>query len=353
MKRTGKIILGCLLVVVSLMLTISCQHKDLCYYHPHVAPVKIKVDWNGYNIDGMTAFLFARQDMSQTINTTVTTHQVEHIQFDLLEGKYDVAIFNNIAEEFTTVRFNNLTDYNNASVQAAEIKVPSWFTKYDVKSSDIYIASQPEWVARCLSKDITVTKEMVKIAEEEYLNGDFTMTARTVTLVDQVTPDSLTSTFNIKVKLKGIDSYYQARAIVSGLAIGRYIISTEQLNETVSHYASAGTWKLVKGTLNADNTGIIDGNITCFGLPKGNQTSGISLTIEIMLADKKTIITYDKPIDIGHLVKIDPITNNIYMAEAIEFPVELPYVNPEDGTEGGFNVGFEDWEKEEIEILKH
>ena len=72
-----------------------------------------------------------------------------------------------------------------------------------------------------------------------------------------------------------------------------------------------------------------------------------------MLADKKTIITYDKPIDIGHLVKIDPITNNIYMAEAIEFPVELPYVNPEDGTEGGFNVGFEDWEKEEIEILKH
>lgn len=361
MKNKAKdIILGIIALITVVFSAVSCDHKDLCYYHPHVAPVKIKVDWekaNGKDIDGMTAYLFAKQDDQQTINTTITTHQVNEIKFDLLQGKYDVAVFNGTPEEYTTLQFFDLTDYNDASVQAAEISVPEWYTKYNVKSNDKYIAYQPEWIARGYSQDITVTQEMVELAEEEYINNGFTLASRTVTLVDEVVPDTLTCRFHVKIELTGIDNYYQSRAVITGMSLGKHIFSMDPLNETVSHYAGLEVWKLVSGTLSSDNKGVVEGDIVCFGLPKGKEgtlsAEDVKITIEILLVDKKTIITAEAPLNIGHLIRRDSLSNNLYMTEAIVFPIELPYVKPEDGTEGGFGIGLDDWEKEEIEILKH
>lgn len=357
------IILGFFVCFVFVQIMVSCEQKELCYYHPHVAPVKVKVDWDslGYtnlsSINGMTAHLFAKQGMDQKINTTVTTNNIHEIIFDVLEGKYDVSVFNNTPDEYTTLKFNDLTDHYKASVQSAEMRVPDWFTKYNVKTQDKYVAHQPEWIARGYSKDIQVTKEMVEIAEEEYLSAGFSMNARSVTLVDEVVPDSLTCTFTMKVKLKGIDNFYQARAIVGGLAIGKKILDLSPLSETVSFYAGLESWKFSGDSLSSDGTGTIFGNITCFGLPAGKTPENlladdIWLTIEILLVDKKTIITSDVSLKIGDLIEYDPdYPLNLRMKEAILFPVELPYVNPEDGSEGGFGVGLEDWEEEEIDII--
>lgn len=355
--RNKRLNIASVFVVVAaiFMFTHSCTHKDLCYYHPHVAPVKVRVDWekaNGNEVDGMTARLFALQEQNQTINTTVTTHQINEIAFDLLEGNYSVAVFNNTPEEFATLKFYDLADYNVASVQVSETSVP-WYSKYNVKSNDKFVAHQPEWVARGLSTNITVTKEMVENAEIEYIEGGYTMSARTVTLVDEVVPDSLICTFTIKVSVKGVDNFYQARAVVSGLAIGKEIISTEPLNESVSHYAGLEDWKLVSGSLSSSGIGEIEGMVHCFGLPRGHRglPEDNLLTLEILLVDKQTIIT-SEPIPIGHLITKNTL-GNLIMTESILFPKELPYVKPEDGKEGGFGIEFEDWEEEEIEILNH
>lgn len=367
-NRRKYTVLKLIALMASLALAASCDQKDLCYYHPHVAPVKVKVNWDSAGvktIDGMTAHLFAKQGMDQKINTTVTTHNVDEIVFDVLEGKYDVTVFNNTPEEYSTLSFHDLTDLYNASVQVTEMKVPEWFTKYNVKTPDKYVAYQPEWIARGYSKDITVTEEMVKTAEDEYIAGGYSMKARTPTLADEVVPDSLTCTFTMKVNLKGIDNFYQARAIVTGLAIGKKIIDMEPLGETVSQYAGLDVWKLSNDGMTADGVGTIEGSITCFGLPAGKipgqlAKGDITLTIEILLVDKKTIIKLEREIDgkecleIGDLIVRDTISpKNLRMKEAITFPRDLPYVQPEDGKEGGFGVGFEDWEKEEIEILDH
>lgn len=358
MNRQGNIILYALSSMALLVLALSCEHKDLCYYHPHVAPVKVKVNWEeagNKTIEGMTAYLFAKQDDNQEINTTVTTNLVNEIAFDLLEGKYDVAVFNGTPDEYSTLRFSNLTDYNDAAVEVTEIKVPEWYTKYNVKASDKYIAYQPEWIARGYSNDIAVTKEMVELAEEEYINNGFKLSARTVTLVDEVIPDSLTCTLHAKVELIGMENFYQARAVVTGMAIGKHIYSMKPLEETVSHYAGLEVWKVATEKLTPDGKGIIEGKIVCFGLPRGKEGNlkpeDVKLTIEIMLVDHKTIIVADQPLSIGHLIRKDSLSNDLYMEFPIRFPVELPYVKPEDGTEGGFGVDLEDWEKEEIEIL--
>lgn len=341
------------------VLATSCQHKDLCYYHPHVAPIRVTVDWekangNAQYIEGMTAHLFAKQEMEQTINTTVTTHNVNEITFDLLEGNYSVAVFNSTPEEYSTLKFYDLGSFNQASVQVSETQVP-WYSKYKVKSNDKFVAHQPEWIARGLVDDIHVTKEMVETAEQEYIDGGFLMGARTVTTAGEVVPDSLICNLKMRVLIKGIDNFYMARAVVSGLATGKQIISTEPLGETVSHYAGLESWKFVQESITIAGAGEIEGNIVCFGLPKNHRglPEDNILTLEILLVDKKTIITSD-PIPIGHLIGRDPILlNNLCMIEAVVYPVELPYVTPEDGTEGGFGVQVDDWEKEEVDILDH
>lgn len=366
-NRVKNIVFDSIALMAILVLATSCQHKDLCYYHPHVAPVKVKVDWEKANgnasaIDGMTAHLFAMQELDQKISTTVTTHQVNEIVFDVLEGEYSVAVFNDTPDEYSTLKFYDLGDYNNASVQVSETNV-SWYSKYNVKSNDKFEAHQPEWIARGVAEDIIVNKEMVERAEKEYIDAGFKMSARNVNEVGKdVVPDSLVCTFTIRVELQGIDSYFRARAMVSGLAIGKYIISGEPLDESVSHYAGMDSWKLVENSMTPDGKGEIQGTITCFGLPAGlyarlsegfNLEPGdLKLTMEILLNDsERTPFRCEKAIEIGHLVKQNGV--NLYMEKAIPFPDPLPYVKPADGEEGGFGVGIEDWEKEEIEILNH
>ena len=31
-----------------LMLLVSCNHKELCYSHPHTAKVRVNVDWSEF-----------------------------------------------------------------------------------------------------------------------------------------------------------------------------------------------------------------------------------------------------------------------------------------------------------------
>ena len=357
--KTLNIVLNAMATIAIFVIAASCNHKDLCYYHPHVAPIRLIVDWekangNAQYIDGMTAHLFAKQEMEQTINTTVTTHNINEITFDLLEGNYSVAVFNSTPEEYSTLKFYDLGSFNQASVQVSETQVP-WYSKYKVKSNDKFVAHQPEWIARGLADDIHVTKEMVETAEREYIDGGFVMGSRTVNNAGELVPDSLICTLNLKVIIQGIDNYYKARAVVSGLALGKHIITGNALSETVSHYSGMESWSLNPNSLGSDDKGEIEGKITCFGLPAGfkGNPDDIKLTIEILLVDMKTIVTWDKALSIGHLIKQEENGINLYMTESILFPQALPFVQPSDGKEGDFGVGIEDWEREEIDILDH
>lgn len=360
MKNNRKHIVFELIAAMAIfVLATSCQHKDLCYYHPHVAPVKVTVDWEKANgnaaaITGMTAHLFTKEQKNQTINTTVTTHNVKEVVFDVLEGNYTVAVFNDTPEEYSSLKFFDLGDYDNASVQASETSVP-WYSKYKVKSNDKFVAHQPEWIASGVLTDIIVDKDMVDKAEKEYIDGGFKMAARNVTVAGNVIPDSLICNLKIRVILNGIDNYYQAQAVVSGMALGRHIISKEPLSETVSHCAGKESWKFVNGSVTADGKGEIQGTITCFGLPDSftGKPDDVMLALEILLIDNKTWITYKEALPIGHLIKQEESGINLYMVEAIVFPEPLPDVKPADGTEGGFGVDIDDWEKEEIDILDH
>ena len=39
-----------LYTLVAIALFASCEHKDLCYHHPHTTDVRIDVDWSMFEI---------------------------------------------------------------------------------------------------------------------------------------------------------------------------------------------------------------------------------------------------------------------------------------------------------------
>ena len=79
------------------MLT-SCEHKELCYYHPHAAKVKVVFDWRDApqaDPDGMCVYFYPleggsgyRFDFNNTTGGEV----------DLRVGKYLVLCYNNDTE---------------------------------------------------------------------------------------------------------------------------------------------------------------------------------------------------------------------------------------------------------------
>lgn len=353
-KSTHIIVLKAL-AIISLLIMIGCDHKDLCYYHPHVAPIRVNVDWvkaNRPDMDGMTAFLYALQEQTQEIKTTETTPNVHSISFELTEGNFRVAIFNSTPSELPSLDFSDITDYENAAVRVAQTKAPSWYTKYSVKTSDSYICGEPEWIAKGLC-DMEVTKEMVDIAEKEYIDSGFSYDARTVNLAGTVVPDSLTKKFNVEIIIAGISNYYSAEAVITGFVIGKKINSGELLNETVSHVIGREYWEVINNITYKDS-GSIKAAINCFGLPKYEQlqrnANDNMITINITLADRQTVVSYG-PVPVGNLITRDSLTNNLFLK--LIFEPELPYVTPAEGDGSGFDIGFEDWEKEEIEILNH
>ena len=38
-----------LYIVMAMMFFTSCEHKELCYKHPHTTKVRIDVDWSKFN----------------------------------------------------------------------------------------------------------------------------------------------------------------------------------------------------------------------------------------------------------------------------------------------------------------
>lgn len=50
----------------------SCEHKDLCYHHPHVAVVKLEFDWKNApqaNPEGMCVFFYPEEGENRYVST--------------------------------------------------------------------------------------------------------------------------------------------------------------------------------------------------------------------------------------------------------------------------------------------
>lgn len=105
------------IIIVAATLLVGCNHKDLCYHHPHSANVRVEFDWINApeaNPEGMSVWFYSK-----------TYGNVQRFDFagreggmvELLVGEYEVLCFNNDTE---AVLFRGSNAYNQHEAYTRE-----------------------------------------------------------------------------------------------------------------------------------------------------------------------------------------------------------------------------------------
>lgn len=84
-----------LLMVLS-MIVVSCEHKELCYSHPHSAKVSVEFEWSqmpaAYSPGGMRVIFYPRNGGEEIVRDFVGK---KGGCVEIPSGVYDVVCFNN------------------------------------------------------------------------------------------------------------------------------------------------------------------------------------------------------------------------------------------------------------------
>lgn len=341
--------------------------KDLCFYHPHTAPVKLKVDWSNFrHIEqptGMTVYVWSNE--SEEDNSRFLTHNLNAVTLDLKAGNYNAFVFNQSASEYSTLEFYNLEDFEKAEARTTVVEA-SW---YSTKAPSTKVGTEPEWLAIDCVRDITVTDEMVAIAEEEFLaglpeankNGKTRSVTKSQHEIGTLYPKSIIKKIDLYIHIDNMPFLRSALGALENLAEGCYISTRSTTSRHVTH--TMEKWEIIyeKDDEGYENLmkGAIKATISTFGLPTGHTGTAEEnkLYIKLLLVDNLTML--EKEFMIGDIIadlnnydgtQIDENGKAIWPEVHITWPEPLPEVEPVGGGGGSFDVGVGDW-GDEIETI--
>lgn len=351
LKRIASLVLTLSVIIAAA----SCEHKELCYYHPHVAPVRVNVDWSLFPMDeptGMTAYAYPLHEDENDIYRFIS-HNINYITLELEAGFFHTLVFNQSESEYGTLEFSNLEDYNTAQVRVVQAQA-NW---YSTKAPETKVGSEPEWLAVGTAENVEVTEEMVRIAEEEFLANrqEQMMRAigRAINNVATVTPISVIKQVEFRVYGEGLYNLRSVRASVDGMAEG-CILSTGEVTEgKVSHTIDAWTIEEEEHDI---TRGDLVATLGTFGIPSGHtgKPEENKFSIHLMLVDNQTTVDYD--FNIGDLLtefnELDGSNGELQkVVVRLRLPEKLPDVKPVGGVGGGFDMDFDDWGDEIVTVI--
>ena len=322
-----------------MLLMCACNHKELCYHHPHTGRVRINVDWSEFDREqptGMSVMVFPAEGGQPHGSLT---HTLDHATFDLPAGNYHTMTFNQSPSEFGSVSFEGMDGFGEARVMAKRIS-SRW---YKGRSGNEVTVTDPEWIAVDSDTDNRVTEEMVEATRHEQMmeNRQLPLTEH---LLTTHTPRNVVYTVHVKMHLRGIHNLRSARAALDGWAEGVRLSTSQPLAGKVTHLMES--WKL---TQDKDDPmkGYITATFHCFGFPQGHQElpEENKFMPSLLLVDNKTQL--ERTFPVGNLFECDKEDNQILYLE-LDWGDPLPDVKPEGGSSSGFDAYVEDW-GEEIE----
>lgn len=319
-------------------LLVSCEHKELCYHHPHTAKVRVDVDWSRFTKESPTGMTVMAYPVNGGKPQTVLTHTLDHTYFNLEEGAYHTLVFNQSTTEFGSVEFRHMDDYTQAEVISATVD-GRWYTG---RTDGGRVAAQPEWIASDFHEGGVVSHEMV---EEARYTDKYRRAGDSEYLLCSLTPENIIYSIKVKVNIKGIYNLRSARAALDGMAEG-YRFASAKPTTSVSTYLME-EWRLTVDQ-NDPTQGYIESSLYCFGLPDGHRaTAGENhFVLYVLLVDNKT--TLDCTFPVGDKFDYDEAEVELSLSLEIDLQDPLPDVKPEGGSGSGFDATVEDW-GEEIE----
>ena len=318
---------------------LSCDHKELCYHHPHTAKVRANVDWSQFDKESPTGMTVMVYPVNGGKPQTVLTHTLDHTYFNLEEGAYHTLVFNQSTTEFGSVEFRHMDDYTQAEVVSAAVD-GRWYTG---RTDGGRVAAQPEWIASDFHEGSVVTREMV---EEARQTDKYRRAGDSEYLLCELTPKNIIYTIKVKVNiLGGIYNLRSARAALDGMAEG-YCFASAKPAKAVSTYLLE-EWSLTVDQKDPTQ-GYIEGILYCFGLPDGHRATADEnhFVLSLLLVDNKTKVDYTFPV--GDKFQYDETSVELSLYMEVDVLDPLPDVKPEGGSGSGFDATVDDW-GEEIE----
>lgn len=327
-----------LIGIAALFLSLTaCEHKELCYHHPHTAKVRVDVDWSEFTKEqptGMTVTAYP-VDGGQAVSTL--THTLSHAYFNLEAGAYHTLTYNQSPSEFGTLLFKGMDRFETAEVVSGE-QDSRW---YQGRSEGERVAVQAEWLATDRETDARVTEEMVRetLEHEKRSAPEY--------VIAHHTPRNIIYTVHVRVNIQGIYNLRSARAALDGMSEGYRFSDGYYKDEVMTHLLEE--WKM---TVDKDDyrKGYIDATFYCFGLPGNHRgdADANQLTLSLLLVDNKTILNF--PILVGDkFVTVD--AKELVLSLEVNLEATLPDVKPEGGSSAGFDAVVEDWGDEEEHVI--
>ena len=345
------------LIFLFLVTLVACQRRPLFYSRSESVQVMVKVVWkvsvypDGMKPDGITLYYFKDGEfyMQQT------TANVDSCAVQLEAGRYRLFMITQSPEEYGTLEFENMTDFDDATVKALETK-SNWYTRADNED----LIANPEMIAVGISDEFEVTEEMIdeyqEFQREQVLTkGDDSGTiVNYYTILVPIYPKSVVSQYWVSIYSDNVDVLKSVRASTSGMA------KTFKLTQDITGAAEA-TQLISQWSLTTDDPekriGHLDGRITTFGFPNGEEPSIMrdsTLNVSTLLIDNETVERY--VFNVGDKITSEtPPLGYRALYRLIFGSVTEPAIHPQDivpvGGEGGFDASVEDWENVEVDIL--
>lgn len=312
--------------------------------------VLVKVLWKvdvypeGDKPNGVTLYFFREGELYMKH----TTSQVDSCVVQLEPGRYRLYMISQSPEEYWSMDFEDMTNFDNARVSVAETK-SSWYTRAENET----LINNPETIIVGVSDEFEVTEAMIELQKRALTKAGENVVYYTILV--PVDPQSITSQYWVTIYSDNADVLKSVRASTTGMARTFYLTQGKTGNEE-------GTQLITQWTLTMDDperrVGHLDGYVTTFGFPRGELPSvdrDSTLNVSTLLVDEETIENY--VFYIGDKIKLEePPAGYRHLYRMIFGSIFEPAIHPKNvkpkGT-GGFTAGVTDWEEEinsEVEI---
>lgn len=368
-----------LLAAIAACLFVACERRPLEAVYSTTVRVIVKVIWQTNAMPeeptGVTLYFFRDGDASPRV---ITTSNIEGCEVQLEPGHYKLFMITQSPEEYWTMEFEDMTNFNAAAV-TLETKTSRWYT---TRADEETLAENPENIAVAVADEFDITDDMVEEYQYYYrlwktktralgldTKSDYSHLSAsdqqelrdledkiiTKTIVIPLYPENIVSQFWVTVYAGNADVLKSVRAATNGMARTFELTQDVTASETVTQLIES-EWKLTMDNIET-RVGHVDGMISTFGLPNGASPSALrdpALNMSALLIDNHTTADFVLPVgDKIRLEKPNPGYRNMYrliFGSADDPIIELPDVQP-DGNSSGMDATVSDWEDgETVEI---
>lgn len=230
--------------ILAILALPSCEHKDLCYHHPHVVKLRLQFDWRDApdaNPQGMSVFFYPI-DGTDAPHRRIDFSNTTGGEIDIEVGKYHIITYNNDTE---ATQFNFTNDFNNHHAFTREgdlfesVTGSSAGTKAPRASGteDERVVISPDEIWGCNALEVEVTEQGVSYKcfplseKDDWYGKDPIVTEHVITLY----PHDFLCLYSYEIRnVKGLDNVASMCGSLSGMAPTLHFANEELGKECVT-----------------------------------------------------------------------------------------------------------------------